>query len=126
MVRDPSRVPRAPHRIEVPSPATGVVSGFSTRRIGMLAVELGAGRKRIDDRINPATGFLFLKKLGDRVEKGEPLAVVHAADLHVGAAVAKELAGCCALSDGPVVLPPRVSLVIDAAGVRAWATPVIH
>jgi pyrimidine-nucleoside phosphorylase len=123
VVRDPSRVARASYQIPVPSPAAGVVGGFSTRRIGMLAVELGAGRKKIDDRISPAAGFVFLKKLGDRVAKGEPLAVVHAGDRQIGETVAKELSGCCSVSAGAVHVPPRISLMVDAAGVREWVPP---
>jgi pyrimidine-nucleoside phosphorylase/thymidine phosphorylase len=76
-VRDPGRLPRAPHRREVPAPASGHVVAIDTEAVGLASVALGAGRARVEDRIDPAVGLVVLKKLGDRVERGEPIATLH-------------------------------------------------
>ena len=64
-----------------PLPATrnGVVVKMDAGRIGMAAVQLGAGRQKADDVINPAVGFSGIRKTGERISKGEPLLWIHAA-----------------------------------------------
>jgi pyrimidine-nucleoside phosphorylase/thymidine phosphorylase len=79
-VSDPSRLPRAPHRREVPAPTAGFVTAIDTEAVGLASVALGAGRARVEDRIDPAVGLTVLKKLGDRVERGEPIATIHHGD----------------------------------------------
>ncbi|ABS24875.1 thymidine phosphorylase [Anaeromyxobacter sp. Fw109-5] len=80
VLRDPERLPRAPVRYDVPSPAAGFVAELDAEAIGLAAVALGAGRARVEDRIDPAVGVVVAKKLGDRVERGEPLCTVHAGE----------------------------------------------
>ena len=60
----------------VAAPVAGVVSRIATREVGLLAIELGCGRAKKDDVVDPASGFRVKKKPGDAVEKGEPLLVV--------------------------------------------------
>jgi pyrimidine-nucleoside phosphorylase/thymidine phosphorylase len=76
-IRDTDRLPRAPRRYDVPSPADGHVAGIDGEAIGLAAVALGAGRARVEDPVDPAVGVEVLKKVGDRVERGEPLCRVH-------------------------------------------------
>jgi pyrimidine-nucleoside phosphorylase/thymidine phosphorylase len=79
-VRDPGRLPRAPRTYDVPAPAAGHVQAIDAEAIGLAAVALGAGRARIEDRVDPAVGLVVHKKLGDPVERGEPLCTVHEGD----------------------------------------------
>ena len=76
-IRDPERLPRAPGRYEVAAPASGFVAGIDGEAVGLAAVALGAGRARVEDRIDPAAGIEVLKKVGEPVERGEPLCRVH-------------------------------------------------
>jgi thymidine phosphorylase len=48
--------------------------------VGLSAMSLGAGRFRGTEKINHAVGIELLKKLGDKVEQGEPVARFHLAD----------------------------------------------
>ncbi len=73
---DPSRLPQPVGRRAVTAPEAGVVSATATREIGLLAIELGCGRAKRDDVIDPASGFRIHKKPGDPVAKGEPLVTV--------------------------------------------------
>ncbi|MFQ5956225.1 MAG: thymidine phosphorylase, partial [Candidatus Brocadiales bacterium] len=61
---------------EVPSPMSGYVAEIDTYRMGLAAVALGAGRKRISDTIDHSTGYEVLAKLCDVIEKGKPLVKV--------------------------------------------------
>ncbi|HVW27091.1 MAG TPA: thymidine phosphorylase [Polyangiaceae bacterium] len=74
---DPSRLPRARHRVAVPSKAAGVVTQVDALGIGLLAVAMGAGRTRVDQRVDPAVGIELAARVGDRVERGQPLAFLH-------------------------------------------------
>ena len=65
---------------------------------------LGAGRERVEDGIDPAVGLVLHKKLGERVEHGEPLATLHYND-------SKRLEEARALLDAALTLgasPPSV------------------
>ncbi len=80
VVRDPARLPRAPRRYDVPAPAAGFVREIDAEALGLAAVALGAGRARVEDRVDPAVGLVVHRRLGDRVERGEPLCTVHEGD----------------------------------------------
>lgn len=54
----------------------GFLSRINAERLGLAVIEMGGGRKKIGDPIDPATGIEFLKRIGDPVEKGEPIANV--------------------------------------------------
>ena len=73
---DPARLPQPVAKRDVPAPAAGVVARIATREVGLLAIELGCGRAKKDDVIDPASGFRVRKKPGDAVAAGEPLLVV--------------------------------------------------
>lgn len=75
---DPDRLPRAAYQIEVPAREKGVVAEIVADRIGMAAMMLGAGRTTKESEIDLSVGLVLHKKIGDPVEKGEPLATIHA------------------------------------------------
>ena len=62
----------------VHAPRSGFISQVHARIVGEAAVVLGAGRAQKGDPIDHAVGFIIHKKVGDKVEAGEPLFVVHA------------------------------------------------
>ena len=111
IVDDSSLLPHAKVEIPVRVPAKtppGVLVGVNTYRVGMLAVELGAGRRRKEDEIDPAVGFRIYKKIGDGVKAKEPLATVHTNDASKGLEVAEGLKGCFEIGEEPVSAPRLV------------------
>ncbi len=62
----------------LPASATGVVKKMDAELIGRASVFLGGGRTQADAAIDHAVGLSGLKKIGERVEKKEPLLYVHA------------------------------------------------
>ena len=76
-VDDLSLLPRAEGALAVPAPERGVVQAIDAEALGLAAMALGAGRARVEDRIDPGVGLTVRKKVGDRVEAGEPLCTVH-------------------------------------------------
>jgi len=76
---DPGRLPQPRCRREVRASRSGVLTGLDAQEVGLAAVELGAGRARKEDAVDPAAGLLLRKRVGDEVRAGEPLAELHAA-----------------------------------------------
>lgn len=79
-VDDTSKFPRAEHIQVVKAPRSGYLAEVQARSVGEAAVVLGAGRARKADPVDHAVGFLIHHKVGERVEKGEPLFTIHAND----------------------------------------------
>jgi pyrimidine-nucleoside phosphorylase len=75
---------------EVTTPISGYLNTIDTYKMGLAAVVLGAGRKRLGDKIGHSVGYEVLAKLGDRVEKGQPLARIFYRD-ETSLAEAREL-----------------------------------
>jgi pyrimidine-nucleoside phosphorylase len=108
VVDDPwSVLPRAPVRRELSSTG-GWLRKVDAEALGRAAAALGAGRMKKGDPVDPAVGVEFFPKIGDRVEAGEPIGVVHARD--EGAAVACEdrIRRAIVLAQEPVQAPPLI------------------
>ena len=76
-IDDPTRLPSADHRVDVPSPRAGFVSSILCEQVGTACVILGGGREKKEDSVDPAVGIVVHKKIGDRVSAGEPLCAIH-------------------------------------------------
>ena len=76
-IRDPSKLPRAKSTRDVRAPSAGIVKSIQCEEVGLAGVELGAGRRKTDDKLDYAVGFTLLKKVGERVAAGEPMVRVH-------------------------------------------------
>jgi thymidine phosphorylase len=77
---DPARLPQARLRVPVAAPRGGFVRDVDAMGVALAALRLGAGRARAEDKIDPAVGVSNLAKIGERVEAGAPLGVIHAND----------------------------------------------
>jgi len=71
-------VHRAPIIHPVPAKSAGKVKKMDAETIGRASLLLGGGRKTADDAIDFAVGLSGIRKIGERVEKGEPLLSIHA------------------------------------------------
>ena len=73
-------LPAAPVQRAVPAPDNGYVAAIDGVALGMAVVRLGGGRLVETDAIDPAVGLSNVVRLGDTIRRGDPLAIVHAAD----------------------------------------------
>jgi pyrimidine-nucleoside phosphorylase len=78
VVDDPGRLPQPRRRREVRADRSGNLAALDAELVGLSAVELGAGRSRKEDSVDPAAGLLLRKRVGDPVRQGEVLAELHA------------------------------------------------
>ena len=73
---DYSLLPVAKDKYELKALKDGYISGFNTEDIGISAMLLGAGRKTKEDDVDHSVGIQLLKKTGNKVKKGDTLAVM--------------------------------------------------
>jgi len=99
-------LPRAPIQRAVPAPAAGFVSAMDVRALGDAIVGLGGGRRVASGTIDHAVGLSVPVDLGQRVERGDTLALVHARDESDADAAVRAVLGAIAIGDAaPAGLP---------------------
>ncbi len=106
---DPGAVlPTAAVMESLSASADGWVAGVDAEIIGRVVLQLGAGRRRSDDVIDPAAGVDRLVQCGDRVRRGDTLMRLQAATPDLIAAVRDAARGAVRLADAPVTRPPLI------------------
>jgi pyrimidine-nucleoside phosphorylase len=103
-------LPAAPVVQEIAAPQAGYVRAIGAVDVGMAALRLGAGRRTKDDEIDHAVGVLCLKKRGDAVAAGEPIAAMHARDEASAARAGDEVLAAYAFGDEA---PPASPIVLE-------------
>ncbi|HMO03203.1 MAG TPA: thymidine phosphorylase [Kiritimatiellia bacterium] len=107
-IDDLSRLPHASIVEEFNAPHAGYVAEVNAEGIGRACIVLGAGRKRTEDPVDFAVGISDLVKVGDRVEKGQPLLMIHANDKQKLAEAEQLIAAAFRFSANPVPHAPAV------------------
>jgi pyrimidine-nucleoside phosphorylase len=121
VVRDPTRLPYAPHDETFVAKREGVVQTVDPRAIGYGVIALGGGRRNMEDRVDPSVGFVITAKPGHRVTKGQALATIHARseeDLAVGRSILESAIVIGDSADPPL---PLVSHRVTVRGVEQLA-----
>ena len=77
VIENPDLLPQPKVKIEIKSERSGYVEKIDALGVGLASKRLGAGRKTKDEPIDLSIGIYLKKKVGDKVEKGEPLAVFY-------------------------------------------------
>jgi len=104
---DLSLLPQPVAKHDVKAPAAGTVRRVATRELGLLSIEIGCGRARKEDVVDPASGFRILKKTGETVTAGEPLAVVELGPrTSLPKGYLERLAACWEVGDAAGAAPP--------------------
>jgi len=114
-VDDLSLLPHAPVVERVPAPRSGYVASIDAREVGLTSVDLGAGRERKGEPIDPAVGIVLGPKVGERVVTGEALLTIHARDGASAAAARERLLAAYTWSEEPVSPPPLVYEIMRGA-----------
>ncbi len=110
VVDDPRRLPQPREHVVLCAPHSGFIQALLAGSVGHASMLLGAGRARMDSKIDPAVGVIAQKKVGDRVEAGEPLCTVLVNDAAALARVAALLQSAYVIGDEPVA---AVDLIVE-------------
>ena len=106
VVADPSRLELAPVKVEIPSPRGGFVTRIDALEIGLTGVAMGAGRTRADQAVDPGVGLTITRKPGERVSRGEALAILHVRSRDDASRLASRVASAWTVGDSaPEALP---------------------
>jgi pyrimidine-nucleoside phosphorylase len=111
-VESPDELPAARFVRDVSAPRAGYVAGVNAREVGLVSMLLGGGRAKKGDKVDHAVGVVLQTKVGDYVEKGEPLLTVHANDEGKMSGALQRLLGAYDWSDEPVEPPPLVHRIV--------------
>lgn len=103
-----SVLPQAPALVDAAAPRAGFLSRVDADGVGRAVLLLGGGRRAVTDAIDPAVGVSRLRKVGERVERGEPLATLHARTRAEAEALVPQVLGAFSFSDEPVAAPALV------------------
>ncbi len=119
VVENPLAVlPRAPLRERVDAARSGVVQRVEPRVIGRAIAALGGGRTRVEDEIDPAVGFVIRVRPGQRIERGQQVATIHARDAETLAEAQDALRRAVVIGDAAPPPRPLVSHRVTARGVE--------
>ena len=106
------RVPEANVIREIAAPRSGKIAALDGQLIGMGVVHMGGGRLREGDRIDHSVGFSDILPIGAEVEKGAPVARLHAASERAAQAAERAFLSAVEIEDDaelPSLLIGRVS-----------------
>jgi len=109
IVDHPELLPQAPIRHEVEIQEAGYLKGLAARQLGLAALKLGAGRLRKSDSIDPSVGLVLSKRIGDKLEKGDTLATIYAANPESAKAASIEVLRAVSTSEEPVSVQPEIT-----------------
>ena len=111
-VDDRANLPQARLKIPLPSPRAGFVGDVDALGVALATRQLGAGRAKAEDRIDPAVGVSGLVKIGERVEAGGALCVIHATDERALAEASAVLSNAIVVASQPGIAPRLVDEIV--------------
>ena len=83
----------------------GFIAAMDGEALGLAVVAMGGGRRVETDRIDPSVGLTDVVGLGQRVERGQPIATIHARDEDSAEAAARAVLAAVTIGDAPQVKP---------------------
>lgn len=101
-IENPEKFQKARYIIPVYSEEEGYVEELNAEKVGVTSVHLGAGRVKKEDGIDHSVGMWLEKKVGDRVNKGDILAYIHANDTEKGNTAVKDLKQAYKIIKNPI------------------------
>jgi len=123
-VDDLDKLPRAALQQVVPAEKAGYLSQVDACLVGEAAVLLGAGRAKKGDPIDHAVGIMVHHKVGDYVERGQPLFTIYANQNLALEDAHQHLAQAAGWSDSPVEPLPLFYAVIRSTDRTPLKTPL--
>jgi thymidine phosphorylase len=103
-------LPSAPLTLPVPPPHDGYLAAVDARALGNAIIQLGGGRRRADDKLDLSVGFTDIVSIGSAVDRGRPLAVVHAATEADAQRAILNLRAACTIASSP---PPARPVIYE-------------
>ena len=107
-VEEPHLLPTATVRSMLEAPRSGYIASIQSEQMGLVSMQLGAGRFKKGEQIDHRTGLVLQAKVGDYRYAGEPLVEIHARSEAESASLRQSLLACYSWSDAPVTVGPLI------------------
>lgn len=117
-LKQPDQYPKPAYTYQLTSPQDGYIAKMDSYEIGMIAVELGAGRIRKEDKIDPVAGIEFIYKCGDFVKKNETIATVYTNKHGIEGSMVQRLGKAITISSAKPTEIKMITHRIDKDGVH--------
>lgn len=117
VLQDTKRFKQAAYHTEICAQQSGYLYATDTESIGITAVLLGAGRETKESSIDLAAGIRMLKKAGDKVEKGDVLAIFYAENPDKFKAAEQKYRSALTFKEEKPVLPKLICALVEETGV---------
>lgn len=111
----PSKFLRAPIIRSVQAVQSGTVAALNAREVGLTVMELGGGRAKKEDLIDPTVGVILHAKIGHEIRRGDTLFELHTKNESQFLAARKRLLQAFEWSDDAVIQPPLFYETISSA-----------
>ena len=118
VLKDFSTYDHAEYSFELTAGEAGYISEIDAYSVGMASLELGAGRKKKEDDIDPAAGIELKKKIGDSVKRGDTLAVGYTNNKQLKDPAVDELKNAFSIREESVNKLTMITHRVDKNGVH--------
>lgn len=118
----PERYPAAKHRIAITAPQDGFVTSIDSLELGLSVIDMGGGRTKVDDVIDPKAGIQLKKKAGDAVRAGETVAECFTDKDASVEAIRRRVSAAYSYGASAPKISPLIISIVDKNGVRPYRT----
>ncbi len=112
-IENPEKYPKSKFVKKIVSKESGYICEIDTFSVGMAALELGAGRMKKEDKIEPKAGIIFYPKIGDYIEKGMPIAELYCESAKKVRPAVQRIYDAIKLSETKVQKPELIKQIIN-------------
>ena len=112
-IENPNKFTKSKFIEKIYSKKNGYISSIDAKKVGNLSMFLGAGRNKKEDRINPNVGIVLNKKVGDKVNKDDLLAIIYLDEKEKCEESKKRLEEIIQISEEQVPVPKTILDVIE-------------
>lgn len=120
VIENPDSYPTANHVESIKSTKSGYISAMDAFAIGMISLELGAGRRAKEDDVDPAAGLVLRKKTGDFIKEGETLAELHTNNEPMITQCKEEFIKAITLTDNKPERQKQITHCVDKNGIHEY------
>ncbi len=124
VIDDPSLLPAARREVVLRSPRSGFIQALAARPVGHATMLLGAGRARMDSPIDHAVGLILHKKVGDAVDRDEPLCTLLVNDEARLSEASAMIGGAFTIAEEPSLAGPLILERIPAGPLSVVRGPL--
>ncbi len=114
------RYPLPKFAMEIKSIDNGFINAIDSLELGLTNIILGAGRQKLDDVIDMKAGIILKKKVGDKIEIGDLLAVFYTDRENVIGSARERISNAFKITHNKPESKPLILTIVDDKGIRGW------